>query len=98
KQTVTLSPPTFESLGEQLFIGLAAVRRMGEAPKIPAQWQEFMSGPYQRILNKTELPPVGVNLPRDGDDEFTFTYVCAAQVARFNNTPEGLLEVRAAPA
>ncbi len=96
QQTNSLPVPTIRSVGEQLFVGLAALRRMGDSAKIPGQWQEFMSGPYRRITQKTELRPVGINLPGESEDEFL--YVCAAEVSRFNGTPSGLTEVTVSPA
>jgi AraC family transcriptional regulator len=96
KLSVELPPPTYRSAGEQRFVGLAARRRMGEATLIPAQWKEFMAGPYQQVPDKLEGPPVGINLPTDRHDEFV--YVCGAPVSRFSNTPSELSEVVVPPA
>jgi AraC family transcriptional regulator len=90
-----LAAPTLRSIGEQWFVGLAAERRMGDALKIPGQWQQFMSGPYHRIQYKLEQSPVGITLPGDTDEEFL--YVCAAQVSRRCAIPQGLLEVTVPP-
>jgi AraC family transcriptional regulator len=95
-QTLPLPPPTYKSMGEQLFVGLAAERRMGEAAKIPVQWRQFMSGPYQQIKHKLDQPPVGVTLLGDADEQFV--YVCAAQVSRFTTVPKDLLQVTVEPA
>ena len=89
--TTPLAAPTLRSIGEQRFVGLAAERRMRDALKIPAQWQQFMSGPYHRIQYKLEQPPVGITLPGATDEDFL--YLCAAQVSRFAATPKGLMEV-----
>lgn len=91
KQPVLLASPGIETVPEQLFVGLAAPRHMGDSAKIPGQWREFMSGPYHQIANKLDLPPVGVTLPGEAEDEFV--YVCAAQVSRFGGTPRGLIEL-----
>jgi len=94
-QPIVLAPPVFRRIGEQLFVGLAAEDRMGESTKIPAQWQTFMSGPYQRIRHKLQQPPVGISLP--GTTAEDFVYLCAAQVSRFEATPAGLTEITLAP-
>jgi AraC family transcriptional regulator len=95
KQRVALASPEFKSGAEQLFVGLAAQRRMGDSGKIPAQWRDFMSGLYHRIANKLDCPPIGVTLPGETDDEFL--YVCAAQVSHLGATPKGLVEITVAP-
>ena len=96
KQRVSLAAPEFKSVGEQYFVGLAAPRRMGDGGKIPAQWRDFMSGPYHKIANKLDCPPIGVTLP--GENEEEFLYVCAAQVSHFGATPKALAEITVAPA
>ena len=96
KQPVSLASPEIKSAAEQLFVGLAAPRRMGDSAEIPAQWREFMSGPYHQIANKLEFPPVGMTLPGESEEEFV--YVCAAQVSRFGGSPKGLIELTVAPA
>lgn len=78
KQTVSLAAPQIKKAGELLFVGLAAPRHMADGAKIAGQWRSFMSGPYHQIANKRELPPVGVTLPGEAEEEFV--YVCAAQV------------------
>jgi AraC family transcriptional regulator len=96
KQPVSLSLSDIKSLGEQLFVGLSAPRHMGDSAKIPAQWRDFMSGPYHQIANKLDLPPVGVTLPGQNEDEFL--YVCAALVSGFDGAPKNLVKVTVAPA
>ena len=95
QQSISLLAPTYQSAGEQLFVGLAE-RGRADAARIAVQWREFMSGPYQQITLKLEQPPVGVTLPGDADDQFI--YVCAAQVSRFGTVPKELRKVTVAPA
>jgi AraC family transcriptional regulator len=95
KQRVSLAPPEFKPLKEQLFVGLAAPRQMGDGAKIPTQWRSFMSGPYQQIANKLDCPPIGVTLPGDSEEEFV--YVCAAPVSHFGANPKGLAELTVQP-
>jgi AraC family transcriptional regulator len=96
EQRALLAAPEFRSVGEQLFVGLGVPRRIGDSAKIPTQWREFMSGPYQQIAHKLEQPPIGITLP--GDSEEAFLYVCAAQVLRFGAKPQSLVELTVEPA
>jgi AraC family transcriptional regulator len=96
RRHVSLAAPQIKSFAQQLFVGLSASRRKGDSAQIPAQWRAFMSRPYHQIAYKENLPPVGVTLPGDAEEEFV--YVCAAPVSRFGGTPAGLNEITVAPA
>jgi AraC family transcriptional regulator len=93
-QRASLASPEFKRVGEQLLVGLAAPRRMEDSAKIPAQWRDFMSGPYHQIANKLDCPPMGATLPGVSDEEFL--YVCAAQVSHLGASPKALVEVTVA--
>lgn len=95
RKPVKIEPPRFEKTGELLFVGLSERSPYGETQHIPGQWQRFMSGPYQEIANKKAGIPVGVST--QGDDG-ELAYVCAAEVARFNGVPKGLVKLAVAPA
>jgi hypothetical protein len=63
QRTVPLAPPTFTSVGERLFAGLAAQRGMGDGVEIPAQWKVFMSGPNSTFDPRTGTGGVTVWIP-----------------------------------
>lgn len=87
--------PRCERAGEFRFVGLSERRSYGAAEQIPAQWQRFMSNFYSGIDYRIGTIPVGISTSgADGQ----LVYVCAAEVDRFGEIPEGLVKVTLAPA
>lgn len=95
RKPVKLEPPRFEKTGELLFVGLSERSPYGETQHIPGQWQRFMSGPYQQIENKKAGIPAGVSTQNEDGE---LSYVCAAEVTRFNGLPKGLVKIAVPPA
>jgi AraC family transcriptional regulator len=89
-----LPPPRFVDEDRVRIVGLAETCSFDSAVTIPAQWQRFMRQ-YESISARLERMPVGVSEMADDDGEFR--YVCGAEVARFEGTPEGLVELDIAP-
>jgi AraC family transcriptional regulator len=94
-KAMKLKEPRIEKVGELKFVGLKEHVGYNQMQNIAGQWQRFMSGPYQTIENKVDVPPVGVTT---GSDETGIDYLCAAEVTKFGATPAGLVAVTVAPA
>lgn len=94
-RTAKIPTPRIQEFGRLRFVGLPAPCSYREAINIPAQWQRFMSEHYAGIPDKLEQMPVG--LCEAPDDEGSFRYVCAAQVAAFGNRSEALSYVETEP-
>ncbi len=88
---VRLAPPRFVSGAAMLLVGLAQRHSFERPQDIAAQWQKFMAG-VGEISDRTPAIPVGVTMNLDEDG--TFEYACAVEVAKFSDTPRGLTELR----
>jgi AraC family transcriptional regulator len=96
RPAIKLGPPRFENVAELRFVGLSEPCRYVETQNIPSQWQRFMAGPYAAIEHKTKSIPVGISMPAQVDG--VHDYVCAAEVSRFGEIPQGLSKVTSSPA
>jgi AraC family transcriptional regulator len=89
-----INDPRIETTGHLLLVGLSELIAYRDTQKIAGQWQRFMSGPYQEIEYKRPSIPAGVTMQ---DEEGGMSYVCAAEVTRFDTIPRGLTKVSLAP-
>jgi AraC family transcriptional regulator len=89
-----LDAPRFARDGPLRVVGLAETCSFGTTLTIPAQWQRFMAV-VDAIPARLERIPVGVS--EVVDDDGGFRYVCGVEVARFERTPDGLIELEIAP-
>jgi AraC family transcriptional regulator len=87
---IKLGEPHIEKSSELLFVGLSERVSYKDAQNIAGQWQRFMSGPCNAIENRTPSPPAGITTASDDDG---IQYVCAAEVARLGNIPNGLIKL-----
>ena len=92
---MTLKEPRIEKAATLKFLGLKERVAYNQLQSIAGQWQRFMSGPYQEIANKVDVPPVGVTI---ASDENGIDYVCAAEVTAFGAVPKGLVAITLEPA
>jgi AraC family transcriptional regulator len=80
---VDLPAPRLAQLGRLRLVGLSALCSFREVMKIPAQWQHFATEFYFAIPSKTPRMPIGVcDVP---SEDGTFRYVCAVDVAAFED-------------
>ena len=75
-------------------VGLADTRSFDTTIEIPAQWQRFMAV-HDTIPARLDRIPVGIT--QAADEDGGFSYVCGVEVARFERTPPGLIELTIAP-
>jgi AraC family transcriptional regulator len=85
-----VDPPAIVDAGRFRIVGLAEACSFDTIMTIPAQWQRFMAQ-ADAVPARLERMPVGVS--QMADDDGTFRYVCGVEVARFERTPEGLIEL-----
>ncbi|HSZ74107.1 MAG TPA: AraC family transcriptional regulator [Rhizomicrobium sp.] len=86
--------PKIVSRGAMTFIGLVERQAFDKPHLIPLQWQKFMAM-YGFIEKKVSEIPVGLSF--NLDDEGTFDYACAVEIARDAETPKGLHRISVAP-
>jgi AraC family transcriptional regulator len=89
-----LDPPAIVDEHRVRVVGLAETCSFDSTMTIPAQWQRFMAE-AEAIPARLERMAVGIS--EMADDDGTFRYVCAVEVARFERTPDGLVELDLAP-
>jgi AraC family transcriptional regulator len=89
-----LSPPRLERADAVRAVGLAQSVSFDALVEIPAQWRRFMSR-HDEITAPLDSIPIGVCHPADEDG--VFTYVAAAEVARFGTLPKGFSGVDIEP-
>ena len=89
-----LDPPAIVDEDRVRVVGLAETCSFDSTMTIPAQWQRFMAQ-AEAIPARLERMPVGIS--EMADDDGAFRYVCGVEVARFERTPDGLIELDLAP-
>ena len=87
-----IEPPRYVAAPPMLLIGLTGRHGLGKTEGIAGQWQRFMAEFYGGIPHRTASIPVGVSM--NFDDDGNFDYLCAAEVAKFAETPKGLAALR----
>lgn len=85
-----LDPPRLVAEDRIRAIGLSETHTFATTIEIPAQWQRFMEL-YSAIADKLDRIPIGISQVFDDNGEFP--YICAAEVSRFGDVPEGLIKV-----
>lgn len=88
---VELAPPLIVAGDAVLAIGLSARHTFDKTQAIAAQWQKFM-GLIAEIPNRTPAIPLGIST--DMDEDGNFIYVCATEVTKFSDLPDGLVQIR----
>jgi AraC family transcriptional regulator len=87
--------PRLATLGKMLFVGLSAPCSYRETINIPAQWQRFIADHYFDIPQRKDQMPIGIcAVP---DDEGCFSYICAAEVERFERRVPSLTYLEVGP-
>jgi AraC family transcriptional regulator len=89
-----LAPPTFETRGPLLLVGLLEHYEHGDMSAIPAQWQRFQ--PWLGSI-PNQVPYVAYGVICNGDDEGAMDYLTAMEVADFSDVPSELSRLRAPP-
>jgi len=89
-----LEEPKIISRGAMIFTGLVERQAFDTPHLIPLQWQKFMAM-YGLIDKKVSEIPVGLSF--NLDDEGTFDYACAVEVARDADVPKGLQRIAVTP-
>lgn len=85
-----LDPPRIVDEDLVRAVGLSESFSFETLIKIPAQWQRFMAY-YDAIPAKLDRIPIGIS--QAPDDSGQFPYICAVEVSRFGDIPEGLLKL-----
>lgn len=86
----SVAAPRIADEGRIRAVGLARIFSFSTTIGIPAQWQHFMEF-YDAIPDKLDGIPIGITEAPDDNGEFD--YVCAAEVSRFGEIPDGLRKV-----
>lgn len=94
RASVRLDPPRLVAEERIRAVGLSQSHSFATTIEIPAQWQRFMEV-YAAIPEKLERIPIGLSQALDDDGEFP--YICAAEVSRFGDIPQGLIKVDLPP-
>ncbi|MGE4251857.1 MAG: helix-turn-helix domain-containing protein [Parvibaculaceae bacterium] len=90
RATARLDPPRIVAADRIRAVGLSEVCSFATTVEIPAQWRRFMEL-YAAIPDKLERIPIGMSQVPDDNGEFP--YVCAAEVSRFGDIPQGLVKL-----
>lgn len=91
---VRLDPPRIADEDLIRAVGLSQSCSFATLIKIPAQWQSFMEF-YDAIPAKLDRIPIGIS--QAPDDAGQFPYICAVEVSRFGEIPEGLQKIEIPP-
>ena len=89
-KTETLEEPEIVAHDPMFFIGLVERQAFESTHHIPAQWHKFMSM-YGLIEKKKNPIPAGLSF--NLDDDGTFDYACAVEVARESEPPRELRRI-----
>lgn len=90
----SLTAPRIADGAPMRAVGLARTFSFSTTIGIPAQWQRFMEF-YEAIPDKLDGIPIGITEAPDDNGEFD--YVCAAEVSRFGEVPDGLRKLEIPP-
>jgi AraC family transcriptional regulator len=93
-EVIDVAPPRFETLGPLLVAGLAQRHDCQSPGGIPDQWQRFV--PHLGKI-PAQVGSVAYGVCHNFDGEGNFEYLCAVEVKRTDELPQGFASLLVAP-
>ncbi len=93
-ESAALSSPRYVDGRGWRAVGLSARYAFGATQGLAGQWQRFMESAFAGIADRLDTIPIGLAVGID--DEGSFDYVAAVEVARVSSVPAGLVKIEVA--